>query len=371
MSDTNYLKELQGHWHQFGKINPMWAVLTEDDMTTRQWDHKAFFELGREEIAKIFDHIAEIPFEVPRGAALDFGCGAGRLTQALAQRFESCVGVDIAPSMIQLATRLNREGKKCQFYLNERNDLSAFADQSFDFVYTNLVLQHIRPEYSQTYIREFMRLIRPKGMVVFQLPSQPIAYALPDSGFQAELHADLRPLMVKPGKMLSIVVAIKNTGTAVWSRSNMVRLGAFWLNLDGSLVSAPSERCDFSVDLHPSQEVELVFKIVAPLDEEMYLLELGLVQDGIAWFRDKGVPPLKITVTVEENRLIRFLRNHPWVQRWQAKPVEPEPEPVMETHGVLREEVEALIAECGGNLLFCQTEQSVPGWEGFRYYVSK
>jgi ubiquinone/menaquinone biosynthesis C-methylase UbiE len=75
--------------------------------------------------------------------ALDFGCGVGRLAQALLPRFERVDGVDIAPSMLELAARYNKDPARCVFHLNERADLALFPDRSFTFIYTSLVLQHV------------------------------------------------------------------------------------------------------------------------------------------------------------------------------------------------------------------------------------
>jgi len=51
---------------------------------------------------------------VERGArVLDIGCGSGLMTCALAERFETVIGVDIAPSAIKLAKH-NARQRRCQ-----------------------------------------------------------------------------------------------------------------------------------------------------------------------------------------------------------------------------------------------------------------
>ncbi len=37
--------------------------------------------------------------------------------------------------------------------------LRSFQDNSFDFIYSNIVLQHIEPDVSERYVREFVRLL--------------------------------------------------------------------------------------------------------------------------------------------------------------------------------------------------------------------
>jgi SAM-dependent methyltransferase len=162
------LKDLQKNWDRMGSEDPLWAVATAPQYKGGKWDADAFFESGRRQIEMVLEHAGSLG-QSPRGVAFDFGCGVGRLSQALADHFDSVVGVDIAPSMIAEARKRNQHGDRLEFVLNERPDLSIFADGSFDFLYTEITLQHMEPRYSTAYIAEFFRIVRPGGLVVFQL----------------------------------------------------------------------------------------------------------------------------------------------------------------------------------------------------------
>lgn len=165
------LDQLQKTWDDYGKTDPLWAVLTYGDKMGNRWDPEAFFATGREEIASVMRHLDSLGVKLNRGQALDFGCGVGRLTQALAPHFEEVCGVDIAPSMIEQARQYNRFGEKCRYYLNEADDLSLFPNDHFDFVFTLITLQHMAPPFAKSYLREFLRLLAPGGILVFQLPA--------------------------------------------------------------------------------------------------------------------------------------------------------------------------------------------------------
>jgi SAM-dependent methyltransferase len=173
------IKELQQHWDAFGKSDPLWAVLTSPDKKGNKWDADEFFAHGRQEIDDIMRHLDSLKLTLIRRRALDFGCGAGRLTQALARYFERVDGVDIAPSMIAAANSYNRFGEACRFQLNETDDLRLFPAQAFDFVYSCITLQHMQPKYARKYIMEFLRVLTPAGVLVFQLPSHPILFRAP------------------------------------------------------------------------------------------------------------------------------------------------------------------------------------------------
>lgn len=167
------LEELQRTWDELGHADPMWAILTDPRKRGNRWDRESFFETGEQHVGQLFEWIQEMDALPARGRALDFGCGIGRLTQALAARFDETVGVDIAPRMIELARELNTRGDRCSYVLNDRDDLGVFEDASFDFVYTVITLQHMEPRFSKRYLAEFVRILRPGGLLIFQLPDRP------------------------------------------------------------------------------------------------------------------------------------------------------------------------------------------------------
>lgn len=61
----------------------------------------------------LIEYVRSLNIDCPRKHALDFGCGVGRLTQALAAHFDEVTGVDISPSMIKLAKKYSRHGDGC------------------------------------------------------------------------------------------------------------------------------------------------------------------------------------------------------------------------------------------------------------------
>jgi len=166
------INNLKKNWNEFGAIDPLWAILTDPAKKGNRWKPDEFFRAGQDEIDQVMRYVEVLGIKLKRGKALDFGCGAGRLTQALVAHFDQTYGVDIAPSMIQLANRYNRFGEKCKYIINKETDLSIFEDDSFDFIYSNIVLQHMKQKYSKKYIVEFLRILSPQGILIFQQPSR-------------------------------------------------------------------------------------------------------------------------------------------------------------------------------------------------------
>ena len=165
------LRRQQKQWEQLAVDDPLWAILTDPDKKDRRWDTAEFFASGRAEVAHVVSILDRLGHPAARRTALDFGCGVGRLTQALADYFDQVTGVDISASMVAQACEFNRQADRVRYVLNTENHLAQFPADTFDLVYSNIVLQHIPPRHSRQYVREFVRILRPGGLALFQIPS--------------------------------------------------------------------------------------------------------------------------------------------------------------------------------------------------------
>ena len=160
------LEQLRSDWDALAKRDALWAILTDGDRSDGGWDVGDFFATGEIEVATVMGYLSEVEcLPDAEGAALDFGCGVGRLTQALARRFAASVGVDISEEMIRRAEELNQYAH-CT-YMTSVTERLLFADESFAFVYSNIVLQHMPRRLAVGYLQEFVRVLEPGGVLVF------------------------------------------------------------------------------------------------------------------------------------------------------------------------------------------------------------
>lgn len=182
-------------WDDLAELDPYWAALTDDARRGRR-DPSGFVESGRREIERLLEHAATLGHPRERRAALDFGCGPGRLTRALAEEFQESVGVDVSPRMVEEARRLNADVENCRFVAGE-GALLELDEGAFDLVYSNLVLQHVSdPEEVLAYVSGFVRALAPGGLAAFQLLTHvpPLRRVQP----RRRLYAGLRRLGLPP-----------------------------------------------------------------------------------------------------------------------------------------------------------------------------
>ncbi len=164
--------QVEAVYEKFGAEEPFYAVLTYDQYKRDQLDPEQFFGTGEKLIDERMQALAARQLTVDRTRALDFGCGVGRLTNALARHFDEVVGVDVSSTMIRQANDLRRQ-ENCSFVVNKRQDLSIFPEGHFSFVYSDITIQHIPTPAAENYIRDFLRLLTPGGLALFLVPDGP------------------------------------------------------------------------------------------------------------------------------------------------------------------------------------------------------
>lgn len=165
------LRKLQRNWEGLAQTDPLWSICTDPEKRNKRWNQEEFFATGKREVEKVLEHLRGIGVPLDQAApALDFGCGVGRLTRALAAYFPECWGVDISPTMIRMAEDFHKDHERCKFCVNQGGDLPMFRDGYFGFIYASIVFQHIEKKYVENYLLELVRLLKPGGVFIFQIP---------------------------------------------------------------------------------------------------------------------------------------------------------------------------------------------------------
>ena len=98
---------------------------------------------------------------------LDAGCGSGHYAEYFLNAGAAVVAIDVTPQFVEIASR--HLGNRATVIHHDLSEPLAFAkDDTFDLVFSNLVLDHIaewEPIFS-----EFHRVLRPHGTLVISFP---------------------------------------------------------------------------------------------------------------------------------------------------------------------------------------------------------
>jgi SAM-dependent methyltransferase len=377
------LKQTRQQWEAFGRTDPLWAICTDESLKNNRWSVEDFFLSGETMIDEVMAHLGRAGVDLNSGRALDFGCGVGRLTQPLCMRFETCDGVDVAASMIELARSYNRYGERCRYHANAHDDLRLFGGGSFDFVLSLLVLQHMAPAYAKRYIAEFVRVLRGGGVAYFQVPDSPAAPrrpALPQGAHRAQLWAAFTSLELATGEARTVAVRVRNTGAHPWPApdhardvAGVARLGNHWLTARGQMVIRDDGRASMPQPVGPGDEIELELPICAPGAPGRYLLECDLVEEGVTWFALRGSPTLRVPVTVTGTAAPGGPQPRSPLRRRVFDRLRRAPSaPVMEMHCVPRDEVLSVVHGAGARVIdVADFVDAGEGFTSFRYVISR
>jgi SAM-dependent methyltransferase len=163
------LEKMRDDWDARARENARYYVNT----ATEQWTDEEFFRSGENTVAEqILNDMTNVcQGKHPRQMrVLEIGCGAGRITRALAKLFGEVHAVDVSGEMVRLARLALHDFPNAFIYQNNGSDLSVIPVAEFDFAFSMIVFQHIPSrEVIETYVREVRRLLRPGALFKFQV----------------------------------------------------------------------------------------------------------------------------------------------------------------------------------------------------------
>ena len=174
------LRRVERCWTSLGETSPHWSVLVADQFKPETFDEHAdeFYASGRPDVDRLFcwlarNHIAAGNLKT----CLEFGCGTGRTTPWLAERFRRVIACDISPPHIELA-RLQVERTGCRNVEFVRTaTLDALGGLSgVDLVFSVIVLQHNPPPVIGLILRRLLQSLNPGGIAFFQVPTYGTGY---------------------------------------------------------------------------------------------------------------------------------------------------------------------------------------------------
>lgn len=197
------LDHVQGTWQELGRIEPHWSVIISEQyrQSNIQANKDAFYQTGEQHVAQLFGSLERNGVD-HNGfkTCLDYGCGVGRITRHLSERFEKVLAYDISLSHLRCAEEYMTQEKISNVALNQIThvrDVQAFPQ--VDLTYSMLVLQHNPPPVIAFIIEELVRSLNPGGVAFFQVPTYRLGYSfsleryLSDEGTRREMEMHVLP----------------------------------------------------------------------------------------------------------------------------------------------------------------------------------
>lgn len=160
-------KQTDQDWEQWGKSNPYFGVISDpkflgSSLTTEV--KQEFFNSGKshaDELFRVIDSLLGQNFKPE--SSLDFGCGVGRITQALAAHTDSVLGVDVSLSMLKEAEVNLPTGLKSKVTFKDAEE-ELRSGKQYDLVHSYIVLQHIPKAEGYKITRQLLTKISPGGV---------------------------------------------------------------------------------------------------------------------------------------------------------------------------------------------------------------
>jgi hypothetical protein len=172
------LARVRAEWAALGDHDPHYSVLSEQRFRAAELNDATralFYQSGRYEIEVLERFEARAGISAGHGVCLEFGCGVGRTTRFLAERFARVVAVDISPGNLAA----------CRAYMDSTglanvetvqiaslDDVAALPE--FDCLFSRIVLQHNPPPIQQLILAQLLPKARQSAF--FQIPTDISGY---------------------------------------------------------------------------------------------------------------------------------------------------------------------------------------------------
>jgi hypothetical protein len=127
---------------------------------------------------------------------------------------------------------------------------------------------------------------------------------LSDLAFKARLSVVNAPEVMRAGQKYSLRVELRNDSKVVWpgrqpSWDFQLTVGNRWLTAAGASITNMDGRAALFQDLAPGETIDVPLTVTAPGQAGDYVLQLDVIQEGVAWFGDRGSEVLSLKVRVE------------------------------------------------------------------------
>lgn len=169
---------IANEWRKYGAEKPHWSVLTHSDFLPENIARNVdeFYATGREHAKTMLNPISRSGANIDHfSRVMDFGCGVGRLSLALAPKATEIVGVDISPPHLALARERAGPDTNTTFVpINTVEQIGTLGQ--FDLIVSFIVIQHNPPPVMAEILRKLLSCLADGGFIIIQIPTYIYGY---------------------------------------------------------------------------------------------------------------------------------------------------------------------------------------------------
>ncbi len=187
-----FIQHVQKTWEELGHSDPHWSVLSQDSYRSNKIE-KSQSEFNKS--AEIDMMILDLTLKrnvidlKSFHSCREFGCGVGRVTRLLADRFNQVEGVDISRMHLEIAKKSIEEEGLTNVDFRHVNDPAVLADlPKTDFLFSVMVLQHNPPPIMALLLGNLLNSLNSNGVALIQIPTYKRTYS-----FDVDTYIDSPP----------------------------------------------------------------------------------------------------------------------------------------------------------------------------------
>lgn len=192
---------IEASWNRLGVEAPYWSVFSCDGfkpeaMAMNKDAERDFYLSGIDDLDRILATLRRNridPCAIER--VCEFGCGLGRVTGHLAQRFGLVFALDISENHLALAR--SRIGAANIAWVKTRVD-ALRPPEPVDLWFSRIVLQHNPPPMIRIILQEAFASLRRGGVAMFQLPTYCNGYSFSVESYLAKPAASPIEMHILP-----------------------------------------------------------------------------------------------------------------------------------------------------------------------------
>jgi SAM-dependent methyltransferase len=189
-------RRVQTTWQLLGEQKPHWSVATVDAFQPGRIDGALddFYATGEANVATLMRTLERNGINPARiQTCMDFGCGVGRLSVALASRFAQVVSVDVSASHLAVAREAFARRGITNASIHHLETIGGLAALPFvDLIYSLIVLQHNPPPVIKEVLQGLLGRLNPGGVAVIQIPTYlPAGYRFDFAEYERRASGDM------------------------------------------------------------------------------------------------------------------------------------------------------------------------------------